>query len=228
MRPAFNGVLMMTILFAAQVFARADLVKSSVLENDVAYFLVNGVEKNLPTEIQSAENELAVTNQITGTVLDLRFAGGEKFNSEKQMKNFFAQKKLPLAILVNDETSGAAIELAKNLRAAKVGLIFGSSSELTPDVSIFVNTNDEKKFLENPWATVSTNQIRHAGMTNFLPYVDHTTEADLVRARVKDDGESYENLEHDAARPKPFLRDPVLARGVDFVKGAAIMRQWHS
>jgi len=223
-------VLSAAIVLSAQISARADLLKSSVLENDTLYLRVGEVGKNLPEEIQSAQNALAATNKIAGTVLDLRFAGGDDLDSEKAVGNLFAPGKLPLAILINAETRGAAIGLAKDLRAAKAGLIFGEAAkDLQPDIPIPVNAGDERKFLENPFGTISTNgtHLASAMTTNdFLPFVDHTSEADLVRAKIKD-GDEDDNLpsERLAEPQKPFIRDPVLARAVDLIKGLAIVRQ---
>jgi hypothetical protein len=57
--------------------------------------------------------------------------------------------------------------------------------------------------------------------------VDHTSEADLVRAKVKD-GSQDEDSKTFRARPeppRPFIRDPVLARAVDLIEALAIVRQ---
>jgi hypothetical protein len=223
---------------SAQISARADagngvLAKSALLENDVAYLRVGTVGKNLAEEIQSAQNSLATTNKIVGTVLDLRFASGDDLGSAKAVENLFVSKKSPLAILINAGTRGAAAELAKDLREAKAGLIFGGAAKnLQPDILISVDAGDEKMFLENPFGTISTNEITAASATatnGFLPFVDHTTEADLVREKIKD-GDEDENLPSErAAEPqKPFIRDPVLARAVDLIKALAIVRQPHA
>src|ERR1700733_9970306 len=217
------------ILFMAQLSLHADddLVKSAVLENNVAYLRVGEVEKNLPKEIQSAENSLVATNKIAGTVLDLRFADGSDLDSEKWAKNLLDSKKLPLTILVNDETRGAAIELAKDLRAAKAGLIFGDSKELQPDISVSTSAEDEKNFLENPFVTLAQSETNSVATTNnFLSFVDHTTEADLVREKIKDGEQDENSAQPPNSEPqKPFIRDPVLARAVDLIKGLAIVRQ---
>jgi len=212
---------------AAQFSAQADdLIKSSILENNVSYLRVGEVETNLPAEIQSAQSS-AATNQIAGTVLDLRFAGGDDADAATAAGKILAQTNLPLAILVNDETSGAAVELARDLRAAKAGLIFGDSTNLSPDIAISVNAADEKSFMENPFGTISNNDL--AETNNFLPSVDHTTEADLVHEKIKDDAESDLALPPPpAAPPKPFIRDPVLAQGVDFIEGLAVLHLSHS
>ncbi|HTA94869.1 MAG TPA: hypothetical protein VK769_01975 [Verrucomicrobiae bacterium] len=225
-------VLVAAIFLSAEISARADgvLAKSWILENEVAYLRVGEVGKNLSEEIQSAQSTLAATNKIAGTVLDLRFADGDDLDSEKAVENLFVSEKLPLAILINSETRGAAIGLAKDLREAKAGLIFGDAAKnLQPDISILVKADDEKKFLQNPFGTLAQNETNSAASTNsFLSFVDHTSEADLVRAKIKD-GDEDDNLvpERPSEPQKPFIRDPVLARAVDLIKGLAVVRQSH-
>jgi len=227
-RRFLNLFILSATFLSAQISARADLIKSSVLENDTLYLRVGEVGKNLAVEIQSAQTGLAATNKIAGTILDLRFADGDDLDSEKAAENLFASQKLPLAVLINSETRGAAIELAKDLRDAKAGLIFGEAAkDLQPDISVSVKTGDEKKFLENPFGTLAQTETNSAASTNsFLSFVDHTSEADLVRAKIKD-GDEDDNLvpERPSEPQKPFIRDPVLARAVDLIKGLAIVRQ---
>jgi hypothetical protein len=230
-RRFLNYIFFPAILLAAQFPARADLVKSSVLENDVAYLRVGEVGKNLAGEIQSAQSALATTNKIDGTILDLRFANGDDSDAAKTAADLFASKKLPLAILVNAETHGAAINFAADLRAARDGLVFGgAAAELKPDIAVTVKTADEKKFLENPYAALAQGETNSSAATNsFSPFIDHTSEADLVREKIKDGDEDEDSAPSRPTEPqKPFIHDPVLARAVDLIKALAVVRQPHA
>jgi hypothetical protein len=225
-------VLPLAFLLAAQNPLRADetniaLTKSAVLENDVAYLRVGEVAKNLADEIVAAQNALAATNKIAGTILDLRFAGGDDLDAAQAAAKLFVAKKLPLAILVNDKTRGAAAKLAEDLREARVGLIFGSSTEIKPDIAVAVKTEDEKMFLENAYGTLAQSETNSSTGTNdFSQFIDHTSEADLVREKIKDGEQDEDSAPPHAAEPqKPFIRDPVLARAVDLIKGLAVVRQ---
>jgi hypothetical protein len=208
----------------------APLTESIILENNVAYLRVAEVGKNLPEEIQSAQSALAATNKIAGTILDLRLADGDDLDSVKATADLFASRKLPLAILVDNETRGAAATLAEDLREAHDGLIFGDSTEIKPDIAVTVKAADERMFLENPFGTLAQDETNSATSTNsslyLASFVDHTTEADLVREKIKD-GDQDENSAPPRASgpPKPFIRDPVLARAVDLIKSLAIVRQ---
>jgi hypothetical protein len=245
MTPRFLNLFVLSLAFlpAAQNSLRADttntmLAKSAVLENDVAYLRMGNVTKNLADEIGAERHALDATNKIVGMVLDLRFADSDDFEAAKAAANLFATKKLPLAILVNGETRGAAVALASELQTARDGLIFGSAtpsakfadgkvSRVQPDITIAVSLDDERTFLKNPYGTLAQDDTNSINATNnFLPFVDHTSEADLVRAKIKD-GDEDENFPpaQQAEPQKPFIRDPVLARAVDLIKGLAVVRQ---
>src|SRR5277367_1272123 len=184
-RSSYPFALMLAVLFAICNLLRANttdagLTKSAILENDTLYLRIGHVEKNLAEEIQSAQNTLAITNKIAGTVLDLRFAGGDDSAAAKAAADLFVTKKLPLAILVNGETRGAAVNLATDLREARDGLVFGSpAAELKPDIAVTVKIADEKMYFENPYADLAQTETNSgAGTNNFSPFIDHTSEAD--------------------------------------------------
>jgi hypothetical protein len=229
-RRLFDFFILLAFLSGAQISARADaaLAKSAVLENDVAYLRVGEVETNLAEEIQSAQSALALTNKIAGTVLDLRFADGDDSAAEQAAENFFASEKLPLAILINRETRGAALKLAADLRNARAGLIFGDSAGVKPDIRIKTNPDDDRAFLKNPFGVIAEDETNSGpSMNGGLSFFDHTTEADLVRAKIKDGDEDETLPPHAAEPPQPFIRDPALARAVDLIKGLAVERESH-
>ncbi|MGA2854550.1 MAG: hypothetical protein ABSE90_10535 [Verrucomicrobiota bacterium] len=229
-------------LLVAQISSRADTtntapVKSAILESNVAYLRVSHIEKNLADEIRTAQGALAVSNKIAGTILDLRFADGDDVEAAKAAADLFAAKKLPLAILVNGGTRGEAAALAAMLHEARDGLIFGSATReikftggpLQPDIVVAAGPEDERVLMENPYAAAAPDKTNSPAATNnLLPFVDRTSEADLVRAKIKD-GDGDENLPppRKIGPQKPFIRDPVLARAVDLIKGLAVVRASH-
>jgi hypothetical protein len=210
------------------VFAK--LAKSTILEGNVGYMRVAETETNLPDEIQLALNDFAVsTNKIVGIVLDLRFTDGADADSLKATEDVLEQAKLPLAILVNRETSGAAASLAYDLRSADAGLVFGSgapgtATNLQPDMVISASANDEKTFLKNPYGSfVYTNSSSETNLLSLVD-IDHTSEADLVREKIKDGEQDVSSESQTDQAPIPYIRDPVLAHGVDFLKGVAALQ----
>lgn len=238
-------VLALAAGLATQMPLRADtagtaLVKSTVLDGNVAYLQVSQVGKNLAEEIRAAQGALAVSNKIAGTVLDLRFAGGDDTAEAQAAEEMLAGEQLPLAILVNHETQGASATLASALRAARAGLVFESVTGTTrtdgesnapahSDIAVPIGTADERALMKNPYAAPMLDGTNSPVATNsVLPPVDYRSEADLVRARIKD-GEEFQPAPaaRAAGPPKPFIRDPALARAVDLIKGLAILRSSH-
>jgi len=221
----FCAVLIAGAVLLEPGISRAELAKSGLLESNICYLRVDQMEPALPTEIGSAIGSLAATNRIEGIVLDLRFAGGSDSDTLKPTLEALEHAKLPMAILVNAETTGAAATLARDLREANAGLVFGSAvANLQPDIAVSAGTNNEKDLLINPYGVMAQADTNSAAGTNLLSFVDvdHTTEADLVRAKIKD-GEQDDTTAHTPTPAKPFIRDPVLAHGVDFIEGVAAL-----
>jgi C-terminal processing protease CtpA/Prc len=121
--------------------------KSTVLENDVAYIRVARVEEGLAREVSSKCEQLGATNKLKGVVLDLRFTAGDDYEAAAATADLFVPQeqplldwgggvvksrkkedaiKLPVAALVNRETTGAAEALAAVLRETGTGLILGN------------------------------------------------------------------------------------------------------
>ena len=129
------------------------------------------------------------------------------------------------------------------------------SGGLQPDIAVTVSADDERAFWENPYASLAQDASNARVATNsLLPFVDRISEADLVRQRQKDGKligasgfhtrdmdlpgpgsirrPSGDNTGDEDSAPSggagpqtPVIRDPVLARAVDLVKGLAVVRE---
>ena len=260
------------------------LIKSAVLESNVAYLHVGQVGDDLANQVNAAYHALMATNKVVGMALDLRFADGNDYAAAMATADLFVTKKMPLLkwsegiessqparepipgplmVLVNRETTGAAEALAAALREADAGLIIGNPtaglamttmdfplkngeslriatnpvklgngaviSHVSPDIVVTVGPDEERAYLKNPYVTLAQNDTSPAVATNdFLPFVDHTSEADLVREKMKDgddDGAAMPAPAASAHKGVTVIQDPVLARAVDLIKGLAIVRE---
>jgi hypothetical protein len=173
-----------------------------------------------------------------------------------------ALHKAGVALIIGSPTAGAAVTFKEFVLKDGERLLIATtpvkvdgqalpSNGLKPDIAVVVNADQERAVWDNPYGTSAQSTAVAATTSNrFLPFVDHTSEADLVRQRQKD-GKSLnaapmgsrdgpvrlktEDTDSDddsvpspAARSqKPVLRDPVLARAVDLVKGLAVVREAH-
>ncbi len=127
------------------------VVKTRIFENAFVYFDIASVNDRVADKIADTYREIAATNKtkIKGVVIDLRFADGYDYpaaaktaddflNNEQPLLDWGtgsarATKKrnaisVPLAILVNHETSGAAEALAAVLRDTNAGLLIGGAT----------------------------------------------------------------------------------------------------
>jgi hypothetical protein len=128
----------------------------SVLDDGVACLRLSRVANGLAQEISAAWQRLNTTNQINGLVLDLRFAGGNDYEAAAAVADLFTAKErvlldwgggvarskaksdaisLPVAVLVNGQTSGAAEALAAVMRETGTALLLGGTTAGTATVA---------------------------------------------------------------------------------------------
>ena len=194
---------------------------ASLLNNDVMRLRVEHLTGNFAEEFLAAQP----TNKLDGIILDLRSADGDK-NADTAANGILAEKKFPLVILVNGQTRGTAATLAADLRTAGDGILVGSADftgKTRPDIAVTVTGEDEKKFLADPFFVPLALNAGTLSVTNeLLPFVDHMSEAELVRKRLKD-GEGEDTASPRTEPTQPVIRDPALARAVDLLKALAVL-----
>jgi len=124
-------------------------VSASVFDRHFGYLRVNRLAAGTGKEFQAAYERLLATNKLKGLVIDLRFAGGGDYAAAVAVaERFFADElplvdwgegwkkssgktnaiSLPVAVLVNRKTTGAAEALAGMLRHRDVGLLIGTNT----------------------------------------------------------------------------------------------------
>ena len=204
------------------------------MENNVAYLRVSRVANGLAAELQSAQTALAATNKISGTVLDLRFADGDDLGGGKGGGGLCSRKNnCRWRSWSTRETRGAAATLAAELREAHAGLVLGGTAgELKPDIAVTVKPCGRKTIsLKIPtWRRLQSGTNTSAATNgNLATFIDHTSEADLVRDKIKDGEQDEDSLPPRPTEPQtPFIHDPALARAVDLIKALAVVRQNHA
>ena len=221
----FIVIVLLAASLAATRCAAAGWPACSVFEGNVVCVRAEPLTESWLAQVR----EFQTTNRSTGMILDLRFANGDTAALDAAVKDF-STKKIPLMILVNGQTRGAAAELASRLRAAKVGMVIGgtnSSADLVPDIAVAVGADEEKIYFANPFAVTMTNNPTALSAKNDLrAFVDHMTEAELVRRKIKDGEDESEDLATPRPGPaQPVVRDPVLARALDLLKALAVLKK---
>jgi hypothetical protein len=143
-------VLLLTNGASAKPAAAGLLVsKSSVMEGEIAYVRVERVGEGLAKAVRAGYDEVGATNKLKGVILDLRYAEGDDYAAAAATADLFVKKALPLlnwgnglarskektnaiavpvAVLVNGETAGAAEALAAAMRETGAGLILGGKT----------------------------------------------------------------------------------------------------
>jgi hypothetical protein len=122
------------------------VTKASLFEGPIAYLRVAQAGGGLAKELKSAYDRLDSTNTLVGVVLDLRYAEGDDYAAAAAAADWFTSRGepllnwgtgivsshektnaigVPVVVLVNHETAGAAEALAAMLREVGAGLVLG-------------------------------------------------------------------------------------------------------
>lgn len=211
--------VLILILSAFLSLLQAEAIEPSLkvipLENDVVCVRVSHVTADFSKDLQ-----VVLTNKASSLVLDLRFADGAK---GVEVKNVLLPDRKPVVVLVNSQTAGAAAELATTLRAEHRAILIGATNAgFKPDIALAVTSEQDRQFQDNPYAAAEKAPTP-AGNRDLLPFVDHTSEAELVRRRTKD-GDDDAAVSPRSQPEKPVIRDPALARAVDLLTALAILK----
>jgi hypothetical protein len=123
--------------------------KSVVLDGAYGLIRIARVASGLSQQVDEAYGKQASTNKLRGVILDLRFARGDDYTAAGQTADLFVQGeqpllewggqtfrstaktpgiRVPVVLLVNQDTRAAAEALAAALRNAEGALIIGSPS----------------------------------------------------------------------------------------------------
>ncbi|MBI3417588.1 MAG: hypothetical protein HY043_20035 [Verrucomicrobia bacterium] len=263
------------------------LSKSTVYDASIAYLRVGRVAEGLAAEISQAYAGLQATNKLKGLVLDLRFASGTDYAATGAAADLFLSKEkllldwgaasarstakssaltLPLAVLTNGKTAGAAEALAAVLRQNEIGLAIGGKTAgqaevfkelkldnglrlmiaialvklsdgqplaktgLAPDIAVNVNFEEEATYWNDPFVAASkrASASQTSPMSSSQPTRRRVNEADLVRMQkdgAEPDSETTTAPRKSSEPAKPIVRDPVLARALDLLKGLAVVQR---
>lgn len=261
------------------------IAEKRLYEPGCLYIRIGQVSLGLAPQLAAVLRDTNYTAGSRGIVLDLRFAGGTEYAGAANAANLLvaqdtplldwgnglvrgstqsAPPDLPVTVLVNQETRGAAEALAASLRAANVGLVLGNRTAgkaaiyrefpladgrrirlatarirvgenqvlgpdgVQPDIQVRVAPEQERAYLSDPYTTITGLSTGTNQLVGSVQVRRRVTEADLVRQRrAVNEGTAVSNAAPVAAtEPQPkVVRDPVLGRAIDLIKGLAVLRK---
>jgi hypothetical protein len=159
------------------------------------------------------------------------------------------------ALLLGANTAGEAtmdqdfiLKNGQHLRIATSEIKLGSGETLTskgvtPDIKVAVSAADEMSYFADPFKDIPRSLNLVAGLgpppkslnentaTNPPTRSARPTEADLIRERKERPGMELEYsvaASREAEPEKPYIRDPVLGRALDLLKGILVLRSAHA
>lgn len=125
------------------------LAQSTAFENGTLYLRVGRVSTGLASVLQQSIGAISATNQLKGLVIDLRYAGGDDYDSVSGIVSLFLRNSaslfdwgqgmvlgrpvtgavnVPVVVLVNNATTRAAEVLAGTLRKSGSALVLGNAT----------------------------------------------------------------------------------------------------
>lgn len=201
-----SQVVLVTNATDTTVAASNLLSRVSVLDKAFGYFRFGQIESGSNEAFKSAYEKLVATNKVKGVVLDLRYSSGTDYGAAAKTADLFINTEkdllhwgeasarstgktnaiaVPVAILVNRHTSGAAEALAAILREAHVGLVLGTNT--AGQASVFkefpLKNGDRLKIASVPVKLGSGNEISPEGVK---PDIEIVLAAEEERAFFND------------------------------------------
>jgi len=183
----------------------ATVSKTTIYDNSFACFRIGKVEGDVGEKFSANYRQLRATNKIKGLVLDLRFTGGTDYAAAASVADRFLNSEQPLldwgtgsarsttktdaitvpvVILINSQTSGAAEALAAILRESNVGLLLGSTS--AGQASIFKEfslANGEKLRIATAQIKLGDNKVLAHGLK---PDIEISASLEDEKAHLED------------------------------------------
>jgi len=187
--------------------AQTDSISRKAIYNEsYGYIRINNFQPNLPNEFEKEFRELGLNKKLKGLVIDLRYARGQDYDAaarladkfikggqllvkfgEKEMRSSEKPQPitLPVAILVNGQTAGAAEALAGILREAGAGLVIGQTTAGAARLfeTFPLSTGQKIRIGKIPVQLSDGKSIPAKGLTPDIPIVVQT---ELERALYQD------------------------------------------
>jgi hypothetical protein len=162
-------------------------LQTAVFDSAFGYLRTGSLRAGADQKAWTAYQKLASANRLKGLVLDLRFAGGDDYGAAVAVADWFLAKeeplldwgdglrrstvktnalRLPVAVLINRGTSGAAEALAGVLRASDMGLLIGATTAgLASPPREFTLKTGERLLVAVPTVKVGKGQLlTHTGV----------------------------------------------------------------
>jgi hypothetical protein len=144
-------------------------------------------------------------------------------------------RETTVGLILGGRTAGRAtiaqefpLKNGDRLRIATGPVLLGdgtalSSQGLKPDIAVDVSAEEERAYFADAFRM--NTRSSDLSSTNRAPRLRRFNEAELVRERREGPVTNADLTARDTDIEKPAVRDPVLARGIDLLKGLAVVRQ---
>ena len=189
------------------------VVATRLYRDSVGYVRLGGIVEGTEGQLRARYRDMVTSNRLSGFVLDLRRATGDDYAAALEVADQFLMNEvplinwgeglrssgakedaimLPIAVLVNRETGGAAEALAGMLRQSGVALLIGTHTAGTAGVQqSFPLTNGQ--YLRITVANIQLGDARMLGSDGLVPdvkvVVDPRVEASVLDGEEHPEGD---------------------------------------
>jgi len=180
--------------------------RKSIFNESYAYLRITDFQENLPAEFEKDFKELGLNKKLKGLVIDLRYAQGQDYEAAAKLADKFLKGeevllkfgdkeirssakteviKLPVAMLVNGQTAGAAEAFAAIMSEKGVGLIIGQATAGTAKLfQTFTLSNGQKLKIGNIPVELSSGKA--IASTGLNPDIKVNVQPQLEKVFYKD------------------------------------------
>ncbi len=259
---------------------KASIAKMEILSENIAYFRLHIISPGLENILREKIESVRIEEGAKGIVLDLRYAYGSGYPEVLKLAGLFLNEsielldwgsgnqkavvnppsiKLPLVVLINESTKGAAEALAGTFKLTQKGAIIGRPTSglavlrdriplssghflsiatkkvqladgtlitgvgVTPDIEVDVSPAAQAAHFDDPYGKLSSKEKASNG--------ERLNEAALMRRQNDSNGAVEidinvppEDVKESTPKTNAII-DPILARGVDLLKGWTIFNK---
>ena len=259
---------------------KASIAKMEILSENIAYFRLHVISPGLEDILREKIESFRIEKGAAGIVLDLRYASGSDYMEVLKLSGMFLKEEvellnwgsgnqkavvespsinLPLVVLINESTKGAAEALAGAFKLTEKGAIIGRPTAgqavlrdriplssghflsiatkkvklangnqitgvgVTPDIEVDVSPAAQAAHFDDPYGKLSSKEEAGNG--------ERLNEAALMRRQNDSNGAVEIDInvppeeEKESSPNKDAIIDPILARGVDLLKGWTIFNK---
>lgn len=244
----FQSQLELVSAASASLAARESPALTRYYESSIGYIAAPLLDDSASKILGEAYSRLKSENVLGGLVLDLRHVSGNNYRQVTKIAGFFTQAEtplldwgdgirfsepqpvqveVPLVVVIDQTTRGAAEALAAVVRSAKLGILVGRATEgqARSHKLIPLKTGHQLKVAAGRIRLADNTALGSEGVLPDIPVrVSSGLAPSSLASETAEEVSSGKNAAPATGMPLPLpADDPILARALELLKGIGIV-----